>query len=208
MSWSAWVSTTRSSFSGLILTPTTCNVDRCDDAGGGAGRVPRRRQKSALAVKKVAAMAQPQRIGFVNSAKIFDELPEAKDAAKRLETFAKPIQDSLQMMQKQIEEKYSDYQKKESMMNDAAKRTAQQEIQEIQLRAREYAQARDQDLARQRERIFNPVKDKILKAIERIARSEKYSFVLDQNENVNIVLYADPKDDLTNRVLDNLKRGR
>ena len=52
-------------------------------------------------------------------------------------------------MQKQIEEKYTDYQKKESMMNDAAKRTAQQEIQEIQLRAREYAQARDQDLARQ-----------------------------------------------------------
>ncbi len=153
-------------------------------------------------------LAQTQKIGFVNSAKIFDELPEARDAAKRLEGFAKPIQDSLQMMQKQIEDRYSDYQKKESMMTDASKRTTQQEIQDLQLRAREFAQAKDQDLARQREKIFTPVKDKILKAIEKIAKNEKYSFVLDQNENVNIVLYADPKDDLTNRVLDNLKRGR
>ncbi len=153
-------------------------------------------------------LAQTQRIGFVNSAKIFDELPEARAAAKQLEGFAKPIQDSLQMMQKQIEDRYADYQKKESMMNDASKRTEQQAIQDLQLRAREFAQAKDQDLARQREKIFTPVKDKILKAIERIAKNEKYSFVLDQNENVNIVLYADPKDDLTNRVLDNLKRGK
>ena len=51
-------------------------------------------------------------------------------------------------------------------------------------------------------------KEKILKAIERIAKAEKYSFVLDQNENVNIVLFADPQNDLTNRVLDNLKRGK
>ena len=162
----------------------------------------------ALFLCAAPALLAQQRIGFVNSAKIFDELPEARAAAKQLEGYAKPIQDSLQMMQKQIEEKYSDYQKKESMMTDASKRTTQQEIQDLQLRAREYAQTKDQDLARQREKIFTPVKDKILKAIERIARSEKYSFVLDQNENVNIVLYADPKDDLTNRVLDNLKRGR
>jgi outer membrane protein len=153
-------------------------------------------------------VAQTQKIGYVNSAKIFDELPEARDAAKRLEGFAKPVQDTLQLMQKQIEEKYADYQKKESMMNDASKRTAQQEIQDIQLHAREYAQTKDRDLASQREKIFTPVKEKILRAIEKIAKTEKYSFVLDQNENVNIVLYADPKDDLTNRVLDNLKRGR
>jgi outer membrane protein len=162
----------------------------------------------ALAVCVSLSFAQSQKIGYVSSAKIFDELPEARAAAKSLEAYAKPIQDTLQGMQKSIEEKYAEYQKKESMLTDAGKRTAQQEIQDLQQRAREYAQTKDQELARTREKIFTPVKEKILGAIQRIAKSEKYSFVLDQNENVNIVLFADPANDLTNRVLDNLKRGK
>ncbi len=149
-----------------------------------------------------------QKIGYVNSAKILDQLPEARDAAKRLESYAKPIQDSLQMMQKQIQDKYDDYQKREALLNDASKRAAQQELQDLQAKARDFAQGKDQELAQQREKIFTPVKDKVLKAIEKIAKAEKYSFILDQNEQVNIVLYADPKNDLTNRVLDNLIRGR
>lgn len=162
----------------------------------------------ALTVLSAAAFGQAQKIGFVNSAEIFDQLPEAKDATKRLEAFAKPVQDSLQMMQKQLESKVEEYQKKEAMMTDAAKRAAQQELQEMQLRAREYAQTKDQELAKRREAVLTPLKDKILRAIERVARAEKYNFVFDKNEQVNILLYADIKDDLTNRVLDNLKRGK
>ncbi len=154
-----------------------------------------------------AAFGQ-QKIAYVNSAKIFEELPEARTAAKSLEAFAKPIQDTLAQMQKQLEEQVAEYQKGEAMMTDAGKRAKQQALQDLQQRAREYAQIKDQELARNREKIYTPVKEKILKAIERIAKAEKYSFVLDQNENVNIVLFADPVNDLTNRVLDNLKRGK
>lgn len=152
--------------------------------------------------------AQTQKIGYVNSAKIFDDLSEAREITKRLEALAKPIQDSLQLMQKDIETKVEDYQKKESMLNDAAKRAAVQEVQDLQQRAREYAQRKDTEMTRQREVMLAPLKEKILKAIERIAKAEKYNFVFDRTEQVNILLYADSRDDLTNRVLDNLKRGR
>jgi outer membrane protein len=153
-------------------------------------------------------VAQTQKIGYVNSSKIFDDLPEARDVSKRLEGLAKPIQDSVALMQKEIESKIEDYQKKESMLNDAAKRTAVQDIQDLQVKARDYAQRKDQEMARQREVLLAPLKEKILKAIEKIAKAEKYNFVFDRTEQVNILLYADTKDDLTNRVLDNLKRGR
>ncbi len=152
--------------------------------------------------------AQTQKIGYVNSAKIFDDLSEARDITKRLEALAKPIQDSLALMQKDIEARVEDYQKKESMLNDAAKRTAVQEVQDLQQRAREYAQRKDSEMTRQREVMLAPLKEKILKAIEKIARTEKYNFVFDRTEQVNILLYADTRDDLTNRVLDNLKRGK
>lgn len=163
----------------------------------------------ALAVVLGAAsMFGQQRIAFVNSAKIFEELPEAREASKRLEAFAKPVQDSLALFQKRLEEKVEEYQKKEGLMTEAAKKTAQQEIAELQGRAREFAQTKDQELGKQREKILAPLKEKILRAIERVAKSEKYTFVFDQNEQVNILLYAEPSNDLTNRVLDNLKRGK
>jgi outer membrane protein len=162
----------------------------------------------AIALALAGSAFAQQKIAYVNSTKIFDELPEARAAAKSLESFAKPVQDSLQMMQKQLEDQVAEYQKGEAMMTDAGKRAKQQSLQELQQRAREYAQIKDQELARQREKLYTPIKEKILKAIDRIAKAEKYSFVLDQNENVNIVLYADPSNDLTNRVLDNLKRGK
>jgi len=152
--------------------------------------------------------AQTQKIGFVNSSTIFNQLPEAQDATKQLEAISKPVQDSLDMMKKDLQAKYDDYQKKEPLMTDAAKRTAQQEIQDLQQRATEFAQLKDQELAKRREKIVAPLKDKILKAIARIAKTEKYTYVFDQNDQINILLYADPKDDLTNRVLDNLIRGK
>jgi outer membrane protein len=154
------------------------------------------------------ALSQAQKIGFVNSGKIFDDLPEAREISKRLESLAKPIQDSLALLQKEIETKVDDYQKKESMLNDAAKRAAVQEIQELQATARDYAQKKDSEMAHQREVLLAPLKEKILKSIEKIAKAEKYNFVFDRTEQVNILLYADTKDDLTNRVLDNLKRGK
>jgi outer membrane protein len=160
-----------------------------------------------LILLPAAGVAQ-QKIGFVNSARIFDDLPEAKELTKRLETLAKPIQDSLEIFQKEIGALVEDYQKKESMLNDQAKRAKAQEIQELQVRAREYAQRKDTEMGRQREVMLAPLKEKILKAIEKIAKAEKYNFVFDRTEQVNILLYADTKDDLTNRVLDNLKRGK
>ena len=154
------------------------------------------------------AAAQTPKIGFVNSAKIFAEIPEARAAEKQLEAFAKPVQDSLAMMQKAIEDRIAEYQKKEGLMTDVAKRTSQQEIQALSSQAREYAQRKDAELSDHREKVLGPLKDKVLKAIERVAKEEKYNFVFDQTEQVQVLLYGDPNHDLTFKVIDKLKRGK
>jgi outer membrane protein len=161
-----------------------------------------------LFVAGASARAQSPKIGFVNSAKIFQEIPEAREAERRLESFTKPVQDSLEMMQKAIQQKIDEYQKKETMLNDNAKRTAQQEIQALSVQAREYAAKKDSELAEQRERVLGPLKEKVLKAIQVVAKEEKYNFVFDQTEQVQVLLYGDAAHDLTFKVIDKLKRGR
>ena len=155
--------------------------------------------------------AQTQRIGYVNSAKIFQELPEAKDAQKKIDGISKPYQDTLEAKQRDLQGKYEEYQKKEGMMNDAAKKTAQQELLALEQGFNEYRLEKfgaDGELAKQTDKILAPLKEKILRAIERVAKEERYSFVFDQTEQVKVLLYGDSAHDLTFKVIDKLKRGK
>lgn len=155
--------------------------------------------------------AQSQKVGFVNSNKIFQEIPEAQEAQHRLDAIVKPIQDSLETMQKDLQSRYDSYQKKEAMMTEAAKKSAQQEIIDLEQKYNMFRQdmlGTDGELARKQEQILAPIKDKILKAIEKVAKEEKYNFVFDQTDQVRVLLYGDPNNDLTFKVIDKLKRGK
>ena len=61
-------------------------------------------------------------------------------------------------------------------------------------------------VTKKQEEIFNPVKDKIYKAIEEVAKKEGMQFVFDKSGDI-ILLYADPQYDITYKVLDKLKTG-
>lgn len=155
--------------------------------------------------------AQGPKIGFVNSGKIFQELPEAQEAQKKIDAMTKPIQDAIEAKERELQGRIDDYKKKESMMNDAAKKTAQDEILDLEQKYRAYRTEKlgnDGELAKETDRILAPLKAKILAGIERIAKEEKYTFVFDKTEQVNILLYGDPSHDLTFKVIDRLKRGK
>lgn len=158
-----------------------------------------------------AAFAQQQKIGYVNSSKIFQELPAAQDAQRRIDALGKPIQDSLETMQRELQARYEDYQKREAMLNEAAKKAEQQKLIDLERRMNEYRQLKlgnDGELARETEKLLAPLRDRIRSAITTVAKEEKYSFVFDKTESIQILLYGDPAHDITFKVIDRLKRGK
>jgi outer membrane protein len=158
-----------------------------------------------------AAFAQQQKIGYVNSSKIFQELPAAQDAQRRIDALGKPIQDSLETMQRELQARYEDYQKREAMLNEAAKKAEQQKLIDLERRMNEYRQQKlgnDGELARETEKLLAPLRDRIKSAITTVAKEEKYSFVFDKTESIQILLYGDPAHDITFKVIDRLKRGK
>lgn len=158
----------------------------------------------------VPSIAQ-QRIGYVNSTKIFQELPAAQDAQRRIDAIGKPLQDSLETMQKGLQAAYEEYQKKEGLFNETTKKAEQQKLIEQERRVQEFRVEKfgqDGELAKQTERIINPIREKIKAAIGVVAKEEKYNFVFDKTEQIQILLYGDPKDELTFKVIDKLKRGK
>lgn len=158
-----------------------------------------------------ASSAQGLKIGYVNSAKILQELPEAQEAQKKLDAIGKGWQEELEKMSKELQTKYEDYQKKQGMMNEQAKLAVQQELVELEQKAYKYRSDKfgnDGELAVQTEKLLTPIKDKVLKMIQQIAKDEKLSFVFDRNEQIMVLLYGDTNFDYTYKVLDRLKRSK
>jgi outer membrane protein len=152
-----------------------------------------------------------QRIAYVNSSKIFQELPSAQEAQKKIDAISKPFQDSLEAMQHDFQAGLDDYQKREAMLNDVAKKEQQQKLMDLQQRFKEYQLEKfgqDGELARATERIVNPIREQIKRAIAEVAKENKYNFVFDKTEQIQILLYGDPKDDITFKVLVKLQKAK
>lgn len=165
----------------------------------------------ALAFGAVSTVSAQTKVAYVNSATILRELPEAQQAQKELEDQMKVWQDELEKMGQQLQNDLEDYQKKQALLDPATKSAREKALQDLQLRAREYQSSkfdsREGEAVKLREKKLQPIQEKVLKAIEAVAREEGASFVLDKISEATIVLYADAKFDLTYKVIDRLKRG-
>lgn len=158
----------------------------------------------------VVASAQATKLAFVDSEVILRELPEAQKAQKDLEAMVKAWQDELEKMGQNLQKEIEEYQKKEPLLSPQKKEEEQRRLGELQQKAREYQyqkfDPRVGEAATEREKRLAPIREKILKAIEEVAKEEGFAFVFDKAGDA-ILLYADSKFNLTYKVLDRLKRG-
>ncbi len=150
--------------------------------------------------------AQSQKLAFVDSETILKELQEAQDAKKDVDNAVKQWQDELDRMGKELDSSLQDYQAKVSLYTPQKKDDEQKRLTEMQQKIRDLQLKRQQDAADLREKKFQPIRDRVLKAISTVAKEEGFNFVFDKL-NETVLLYADAKYDLTWKVIDRLKRG-
>lgn len=155
----------------------------------------------------VGAFAQTTKMAFVDSEIILRDLPEAQQASKELETMVKPWQDEFEKMRLDLQKQVEDYQKQRSLMPVERREAEEQRLGQLQQKASEFfsqkLDPRSGEVAAEREKKLAPIREKILKTIEVVAKEEGFSFVMDRSN----ILYGDAKVDLTYKVLDRLKRG-
>jgi outer membrane protein len=155
-----------------------------------------------------ALRAQTPKFGWVDSQKLIEGFPEAQKAQKALDAKLKLWKDSLEAKGQAFQAEVQTYQRQESNMNEPAKKARQQELVALQKDLQDYEQAKSSEAAAYRAELFQPITERIMKAIEDISKEEKLTFMFNKSQDASpIVLYAEPKIDYTNRVLDRLIRG-
>ena len=156
-------------------------------------------------------LSQTVKIAYVNSETILRELPDAQQVKKELEDTIKVWQDELSRMSQELRDGSDDYQKKEALLDPKAKADKMKELQNLQQRAQEYQyqkfDQREGAAVKMRERKFAPIQERVMKAIEKVAKENGFNYVFDKLEAATNLLYADQKFDLTYKVIDRLKTG-
>jgi outer membrane protein len=159
----------------------------------------------------VALFAQStQKMGWVNSEVILQQYAPAIKAQSDLDALTKEWTDTMEKMTSELQASYQDAQKQFTNMTPDKQREVQQELvtkeQSIQqFRQQKFGQPNGELFIKQEE-LLKPIKAKILEAIDAVRQTEGMSFIFDKTGDV-LLLFADPKYDITNAVLDKLKRG-
>ncbi len=160
------------------------------------------------------------KVAYVDSEVILKQLPESQKIQKDMEATQKIYLDtisskeaSLKTMAESFKIKYEDAQKKvESgqVKGDADLKALNDEIQGLQREIQTEGEALDlykqkiqQDLLAKQQDLFKPVRDKVTKAIEDVAKDMKINFVFDKANGS--LIYGDKDSDITFKVLDKLK---
>lgn len=144
--------------------------------------------------------AADMKIGYVNTERLFRDSPMAVKAQKKLaQEFAKRDQD-IQKMVKQARDIQSSLEKEGLTMAEADKGRKERELanlsREIQRAQREFRE----DLNQRKNEEFSAIHEKARKLIQELADKEKYDFILEN------VVYANPRNDITDRVMKVLER--
>ena len=144
-----------------------------------------------------------QKYAFIDTKYILSQMPEYTTAQKEIDDMAEKWQKEIEQQYNKIEQKYKAYQAEEILLPDETKKTRQQEIIELEMKAKEMQKKRfgvEGDLFKKRKELIDPIQEKIYKAVKQLAKDNSYSFILDKSKNSNII-YAEPKYDKSDAVL-------
>ena len=140
---------------------------------------------AVLAVSTVSA----QKFARVNLQEIVVAMPEFEEAQKNLEAFGKDLQEQMEQIQVEFNNKVADFEKNQATMAASIKQMKQQELQQLQQRYAEFQQIAQQDFQKKEAELLEPVQKKAQEAINKIAKANGYIAVF--NTAVPSLVYFD-----------------
>ena len=150
------------------------------------------------------AQLQNQRIGYVDTDYILNNIPEYKDAQDELNAFSQKWENEVKVIYEQVEKMYKDYQSEAVLLPADLKRKREEDILKKEKEAKDLQMkyfGTEGDLFKKRNELVQPIQEKIYNAMLEIAETKNYAFIFDKASGATM-LYANPRLDLSDEVLD------
>ena len=147
-----------------------------------------------------------QKIVYVDSEYIMENIPEYADAQEELNALSTKWQKEVKAVYDKVSEMYSKYQTEMLLLSEDQKRAREQAIVDKEQEAKnlqmQYFGSEGQ-LYQKRTELIQPIQEKVYTAMKEVAQAKNYAFIFDLASGTS-VLYANEKNDVSDDVLDQL----
>lgn len=150
------------------------------------------------------------KIGFVFTDRIWAQYQDAIDAQNKIDTEQQELQKQLIAKQEDFETKAKDFDSKQLMLSDTKKSEILQELETMRTDILTFQQQNFDpnigSLAKKWNDLMKPILESVQTVIDKYGSAEGYDIILDHREQMPIILYAKEEYDITDEILNELKK--
>ena len=143
------------------------------------------------------------KLGHIDRQALMLMLPERAAAEKKMQDFAKTLDDRLKAMNQEYQDKLANAQAKADSMTNTERDVATRELQDLQQRISDAQDKAKDDLSKQENELLAPMVDRTNKAIKEVADENHFTYIFDSS--TGMVLYSDGGTDILPLVKAELK---
>lgn len=161
---------------------------------------------SLLLVAGFAAAASAQKFALVDMEYILKNYPQYEMANEQLNQLSLRWQKEVEAKQAEAETIYKNYQADMVFLTDDQKKAKEAEVLAAEKAATELKYkyfGPEGELYQKRQTLMKPIQDEIYNAIKKVSEERGYQCIFDRASSANII-YASPRIDISNEVLDKL----
>lgn len=154
----------------------------------------------------ISAGVSAQKLAYVDTEYILKNIPDYQNAQKKLDDIAASWQKDIDTRYAEIDKLYKAYQAEQVLLTEEMKQERQKEITDKEKAAKEYQKAKfgyQGELFLKRQELVQPIQDDVYDAVQKIANTKGYDFVLDKSGG-SMVLFANTKMNISDQVLQSM----
>lgn len=141
-----------------------------------------------------AVDAQDQKIGFIDSDVIMQQMPEYSGIEQRLSLLSENWQQEIDEMEEEIAELEREFEAREILFTDEVRQERINEIEQKEQELDQYIQEKfgpqGEYYSRQKE-LLEPIQSLIFDALTRVAERDSYDFVFDRAEDTRFLITSE-----------------
>ncbi len=147
-----------------------------------------------------------QRYAVIDTKYILEKIPEYTQSQEKLDQISQQWQQEIDKKSSDLERMYKQFDAEQVMLSDDLRKKREDELFNNEKDLRDLQRKRfgyEGDLFKKRQELIKPIQDRVYNAVQKLAVSKLYDFILDKSEGITVI-FADPKLDKSDDVLKEL----
>ena len=158
---------------------------------------------AGLGLAMAPAAAESQKIGFVDSRRLFQQAPGAQEAQTLIQGEMARFDAQVQVLRDSLQAMVADYQRKSVLLSPDEKQKQEAALVQRQQALQQRAGQIEQQASARQDELMKPVMDRVQQAIDDIRATGGYAIIFDVASGAMVA--ADSTLDLTTQVIEKLR---